>query len=325
MKNIQLKKINKELLKQMKQINLYPTHHSFLTEEDTCYNFFDYQIIENAKEITTGQTQEELLEEVLEETFEVIACEFDKIKISEQFTLEELAKPKSIIFNENNQYMGFEIETPHLLPFYHELIDEDFSVSLSDATTFYTKLNDTVEKAHQQHICFPTLFLDGGKNILYNKDNNELLLFDFPNFQIEDIPPILTTDALPEMENTIYSTTKYFDDGLYTENYDRLLILWHFLEFCTNQPLFLYDSFRDGDMMDIICYLSMIGLDTCEALYDIAYQSLDLNSFDDISNLTPIFQEIEKEYALIKKPNEISTNPYQYEFVKKKELKKYVS
>ena len=313
MKKIHLKQINIEYLKGMTPLSLYDTHLSFLTENNTAYNLLDYRKF--------GPPTKESLEASC--IFQYL--EKEKIKLSSNINIKGLATPKSMLLNQDNSYIGFEMELPRFASFKEELLDEDFCVSLSDATNFFIKLNDTIEKGHKKHICFPSLFLNGVKNILYDKSSNELLLYDFPNFQIEEYPPISVLDSLPWMEQTIFSTTKYFDDDLFTENYDRFIILKTYLEFCTNQPLNLYPSFLDGDMMDVWLYLSAIGLDDCEILSNTFSQMLDFNSFDDIPNLTPILKQLKKEYSLIKRPLDISENPFQYEFIKKKELNYFVS
>ena len=150
------------------------------------------------------------------------------------------------------------------------------------------------EKSGIIGIIFPDIFSHG--NISYQKDNHQATFLDFDGWQINNIPAG-TSSNLPEYNEEIRSNPRFKVKGLYTKNFDRLLLLQQFLYALTKIDLFRKDNIQD----QLNQIYQILNLEDNIAIQSVINTAFDFQAEDNIPKIEPIIYAIERQVNKSKK------------------------
>lgn len=263
----------------MKKLVLHSTdilNQELMLEKDL-HNLYRYKNNKVIKIIRYGIEQETILQKL----------ESHKIhKVDQLNPHSSLLYPEAVVLDENG-YRGYLMD---------EVVPTTFSYEADpkEICNYFKTVENVMEFGHQEGIIFPDIFSHG--NISYQKENHQVTFLDFDGWQIKNIPAG-TSSNLPEYNEEIRSNPRFKVNGLYTKNFDRLLLLQQFLYALTKIDLFQKENIQ-AQLNQIY---QMLNLEDDIAIQSVINTAFDFQAEDNIPKIEPIIYAIERQVNKSKK------------------------
>ncbi|GEM_PF-5148234 len=191
-----------------------------------------------------------------------------------------LLYPDAVVLDENG-YRGYLM---------NEVVPTTFSYEADpkEICNYFKTVENVMEFGHHEGIIFPDIFSHG--NISYQKENHQVTFLDFDGWQIKNIPAG-TSSNLPEYNEEIRSNPRFKVNGLYTKNFDRLLLLQQFLYALTKIDLFQ----KENVQAQLNQIYQMLNLEDDIAIQSVINNTFDFQAEDNIPKIEPIICAIERQ------------------------------
>lgn len=257
----------------MKKLVLHSTEilNQKLMLEKELHNLYYYKNNKVIKIIRYGIEQETILQKL----------ESHKIhKVDQLNPHSSLLYPEAVVLDENG-YRGYLM---------NEVVPTTFSYEsdLKEICNYFKTVENVMEFGHQEGIIFPDIFSHG--NISYQKENNQVTFLDFDGWQIKNIPAG-TSSNLPKHNKEIRSNPRFKVNGLYTKNFDRLLLLQQFLYALTKIDLFQ----KENVQTQLNQIYQMLNLEDDIAIQSNIDRIFNFQAEENIPRIGPIICAIERQ------------------------------
>lgn len=257
----------------MKKLVLHSTeilNQKLMLEKDL-HNLYYYKNNKVIKIIRYGIEQETILQKL----------ESHKIhKVDQLNPHSSLLYPEAVVLDENG-YRGYLMDEIKPTTFSYEADPKEIF-------DYFKAVENVMEFGHQEGIIFPDIFSHG--NISYQKENHQVTFLDFDGWQIKNIPAG-TSSNLPEYNEEIRSNPRFKANGLYTKNFDRLLLLQQFLYALTKIDLFRKDNIQD----QLNQIYQILNLENDLAIQSNIDRIFNFQAEENIPRIGPIICAIERQ------------------------------
>ena len=171
-----------------------------------------------------------------------------------------------------------------------EVVPTTFSYEADpkEICNYFKTVENVMEFGHQEGIIFPDIFSHG--NISYQKESHQVTFLDFDGWQIKNIPAG-TSSNLPEYNEEIRSNPRFKVNGLYTKNFDRLLLLQQFLYALTKIDLFQKENIQ----VQLNQIYQMLNLEDDIAIQSNIDRIFNFQAEENIPRIGPIICAIERQ------------------------------